>query len=516
MKFEVEIPLTELEHIDALWRFVHADDQPPAGLRTFAQLVGSWHADPVGFARRDRGDAYMALFDIVDCHARYAFEAAMDARECRRAHRQVATEIKITDAMIDAGERALFEAGLSMREGDSALEAAVKATHYNPKKPPAPKLRLRMKPWRPAAEIIDWSLPCPSIFERKRPLKENTLKRIARGVMRYVVLSPHPFVVPVTHGGDRRVHPADEPLRTITTANGGEFALVAPVLAGCGGRAAQSPEYRPERPINTLTTKADQMLVAPGERKGQAPRSASVEAPLATVVTMGNQAGLVAAFLAQFNNDRGGPNPGNAADAPLSTIATAGPHQALVSAHLAVNRNSQKPWAGLDEPAQTVTAGGAHLNLVDSHLLNLKGSDRRDSPADAPAPTICAGGSHVAEVRAFLLKYYGNEKDGAEIGDPLATVTTKDRFGLVTVTIGDVPYVIADIGMRMLTPRELFNAQGFKPDYRIDLECAGRRLSKADQIEKVGNSVSPPPATALAVANAPLFSRLAPRQEAAA
>lgn len=314
-------------------------------------------------------------------------------------------------------------------------------THYNPKKGRPPAARLRLSPYRTAAEIIDWSLPCPSIFLRKRPLKENTLRRIARGVVRYVIENPAPFIVPVTHGGDARIHPLDEPTRTVTTANGGEFALVAPLLV-----------------VNRNSGKPWQ----------------PADEPAMTVTASGAHLNLVSTFFAQYNNDRNGPLPGRAANEPVSTVTTTGSQQALVAAH----------------------------------LLNLKGSDRRAGPMDAPAPTVCAGGGHVAEVRAFLMKYYGNEKDGADIAHPLGSVTTKDRFGLVTVTVAGIDYVIADIGMRMLSPRELFRAQGFRDDYIIDLDCGGRRLSKADQIEKAGNSVSPPPATALAIANAPLFVRV--------
>lgn len=321
-----------------------------------------------------------------------------------------------------------------------------KATHFDPRRPPAPKIRMRLQPYRMAAECIDWSLPCRSIFERPRPLKENTMRRIARGVMRYVIDNPTPFIIPVTHGGDSRCHPIDEPLRTITTANGGEFAVVAPSIVS----------------------------IAHGDSGGR--REYSIEEPLGTIHAGGRKHALVAAFLAQFNNHRGvEPSTGRPADAPLSTITTRGTQQQLVAAH----------------------------------LLNLKGTDRRDSDARAPMPTVCAGGTHIAEIRAFLIKYYGSAEHGSDLAEPMHCVTAKDRFGLVIVSIAGVPYAIVDIGMRMLTPRELFRAQGFADSYVIDVECNGRRLSKADQIEKVGNSVSPPPAIALAVANAPLMSRLA-------
>ena len=419
-------------------------------------------------------------------------------------------------------------------------------THYDPKKSPAPKVRLRMQPYRTAAEIIDWSLPCPSIFERKRPLKPNTLRRIARGVMRYVVDNPAPFIVPLCSSSSAQCASDDaracgRPVGLASRAGrafgeGGPdregdqletIAVVAPILAGCGGRAAQSPEYAADRPMNTITAKADQMLVTPtlvhtahGERdkngKKRGRGEVDIAEPLGSVTTSQNHA-LVAPLLV-VNRNSG--KPWQPADEPAMTVTASGAHLNLVSAFLAQFNNDRgvepNKGRGLDAPLSTVATKGPHQAICAAHLLNLKGSDRRDGPADAPAPTVCAGGMHIAEVRAFLMKYYGTDQD-PRLEEPLHTVTTKDRFGVVAVEIaGPSPngeiikttYVIADIGMRMLSPRELFRAQGFRDDYIIDLECAGRRLSKADQIEKAGNSVSPPPAIALAVANAPLMARV--------
>jgi DNA (cytosine-5)-methyltransferase 1 len=335
-----------------------------------------------------------------------------------------------------------------------------------------------LKPYRTAAGIIDWSLPCPSIFLTreegrargvKRPLAEATMRRIARGVVRYVLDAAEPFVVPVTHHGDDRVHGAAEPLRTVTAAHRGEFALIAPYFAGVGGRAGQSPERPVNAPYHTMTAKADTVLVAPsliqsgyGERAGQAPRSLDVHEPLGTVVAGGAKHALVAAFLAQHNTDM----VGHDARAPLSTIVGKGCTQAVVSAG----------------------------------LLNLKGADRRDGPVSAPAFTQTSGGNHQAEIRAFLVKYYG-AGIGQGCGDPLHTAPTRDRFGLVTVEIAGEPWVIADIGMRMLTPRELFRAQGFPDSYIIDPVIDGRKLTKTAQIRMCGNSVCPPVAEALVRAN---------------
>lgn len=303
------------------------------------------------------------------------------------------------------------------------------------------------KPWRTAADIIDWSLPCPSIFMTKeeadeyyrltgirvnRPLAENTMARIAKGVMRYVINNARPFIVPVTHQGDQRVHSIDEPIRTITTAKRGELALVSPTLISMG--------Y--------------------GERPGQSPRVHDLHKPLTTVVAGGNKHALVAAFLAQHN----GGMVGHKADRPLSTL----------------------------------TGRGTQQQLVAASLINLKGSDRRMSPVDEPCPTICAGGQHVAAVEAFLVKYFGTAV-GQAVDDPLHTETTKPRFGLVMVH-GE-PHQIVDIGMRMLTPRERFSAQGFPPSYKIDIDYQGKKISAEAQGRLCGNSVSPPWAAARVKAN---------------
>jgi len=140
------------------------------------------------------------------------------------------------------------------------------------------------------------------------------------------------------------------------------------------------------------------------------------------------------------------------------------------------------------------------MGLITSHLLKLKGTCRDGQRTDAPAPTICAGGGHLGEVRAFLLKYYGPDQD-PRLTDPLHTVSTRDRFGLVYVH-GE-PYQITDIGMRMLQPRELYAAQGFDPSYIIAPEFNGKPLTKSAQVRMCGNSVSPHVAATLAAANCP-------------
>jgi DNA (cytosine-5)-methyltransferase 1 len=288
-------------------------------------------------------------------------------------------------------------------------------------------------PYRTAADIIDWSIPCPSIFERKKPLAENTLRRIAEGIKRYVIEAEEPFIV--SYYGPKKE---------------GEF------------------------------------------------RGSGINAPLPTQSTA-NRFGLVVPSVISIANYNGS-NPASNAAGPLTTI-TANPkggHHALVSAFLC------KHYGGvvgheIDRPAGTVTTKDHH-SLVTSHLLKLRGTSRAGQSADSPVHTVTSGGNHIGEVRAFLLKYYGTDQD-PQMRGPLHTVTTKDRFGLVTVNIGGEPYVITDIGMRMLSPRELFRAQGFPDDFAIDIEVGGKRITKSDQVRLCGNSVCPPMACALAGAN---------------
>lgn len=332
----------------------------------------------------------------------------------------------------------------------------------------------KLKPWRTAAECIDWSIPCPSIFERTRPLADATLRRIAKGIMRYVVNAERPFIVPLTHQGCDRVESIEEPMRTVTGAHRGERALVVPTLVQTG--------Y--------------------GEREGQAPRALDIGKPLGTVVGGAAKHALVAAFLAKHYTGVVGSDLSDG----MGTV-TAVDHHSLVSAHLVhmghgEGKDGTKRFShGVREvevPLNTVAASGMPAAIVTSNLVKLRGTS---SPAatDGPLHTASAGGQHHAEVRAFLLSYYSTDQD-PKIGGPLPTATTKDRFGLVTIHGQD--YQIVDIGLRMLTPRELFKAQGFPDTYVIgDDESQGLKLTKSAQVRMCGNSVCPPLAEALARAN---------------
>lgn len=295
-----------------------------------------------------------------------------------------------------------------------------------------PVRQRKLKPWRTAADCIDWQLPCPSIFERAKPLADATLRRIAKGVMRYVVNAAQPYIVRIGHTG----HGDSGKVRSI------------------------------HDPLSTITSKAEHLLLTPtiismghGERPGQSPRVPGIEKPLGTVTAQGRHHGLVSAFLAKHYGGVVG--------------------------------------SDLPKPIGTVTSVDHH-SLVASSLVKLRGTSRDGQPVTEPLHTISAQGLHHAEVRAFLIKYYGTDQD-PQLLEPLHTVTTKHRFGLVTVA-GE-PYAIVDIGMRMLSPRELYRAQGFPESFQIDRGADGRVLTKTAQVRMCGNSVCPPMAEAYVRAN---------------
>ena len=343
-----------------------------------------------------------------------------------------------------------------------------KPTHGDPSSPEVKSGKL--KPWRTAAEIIDWSLPCPSIFERKRPLAENTMRRIARGIQKFVINNPKPFLIQVNHSGSDHHYcrPTDAPFATVTSKNG--YGIVTPYIARIGqtGFGGDKMQYDIQQPLTTVVSKAEHLLVAPtliqyhGEQAGTEVRGQQLEQPL-MVVDASPRYALVASFLAK---------------------------------HYGGNYNG--PGAGINEPVPTVTTVD-HNALVTSHLVKMKGTNI-GQPVTDPVQTITAGGLHFGEVRAFLLKYYGTG-GGQTLNEPMHTITTKDRFGLVTIHGQD--YQIVDIGMRMLEPHELFAAQGFPVDYIIDQDCDGKRYSKAKQVARCGNAVPPPFAEALVRANLP-------------
>lgn len=369
----------------------------------------------------------------------------------------------------------------------------------------------RLAPWRTAAECIDWSLPCQSIFERKKPLAENTLKRIARGIERFVLNNPTPFIVKCNHGTSGahdcfRGQDIDSPLQTITKKHG--YAVVTPFIAGNGGSEYQAKPRPLDKPTHTILKQSRACLVAPViTRQFGASIGHRADEPSATITAGGGgKSQLVTSTLIQmgYGEREGQPPRVLQLEKPLGTVTAGGNKFAAVSAFLAKhyggNYSGPGPGAAMNEPTHTVTTTDHHA-VVTSHLVHLRGTCKDGRKVNQPIPTVTAGGLHIGEVRAFLMKYYGNEKSGVSLDEPLGTVTTNDRFGLVTVDGAN--YQIVDIGMRMLQPHELYKAQGFPEGYIIDRDYRGQRYAKDKQVARCGNAVPPPFARALVEANLP-------------
>lgn len=345
-----------------------------------------------------------------------------------------------------------------------------------------------LAPWRTAAEIIDWSIPCPSIFLTpeeagalgvKRPLADNTLRRVAKGIQRYVLDAAEPFIVACNHGGNPSFQGQDinSPLWTVTGKP--SSALVTPFVRTYYGQKREG-EFRGQgldEPLRTQTTENRHALVSPtlvgcgGPAYGGRP--VSVDKPLGTLTTENHRAVATATLLRQFGASIG---------------------------------------QGMDAPAPTVMPGGmGKTQLLTASCCKLRGTNTGHD-AREPLHTVSAGGTHHALQVAHLMSYYGNERDGRDVAAPLGTVTARDRHGLVTVDICGATYVLCDIGLRMLTPRELYRAQGFPDTYIIDfITDNGKPLPKAAQVRMCGNSVPPPVYAALVAANfAPQMAQAQP------
>ena len=404
-------------------------------------------------------------------------------------------------------------------------------------------------PWRSAAEIIDWTLPTPSIFATRdeirtsygitaqRPLRPNTMRRVARGVDKFVIKTASPFIVTVNHAGGFRGQGADDPLQTITAKHG--YGVASPLMApltmhnntNAGGTAATDP-------VNTITTGGHQMLIAPTlsaiGQTGGGDRCRSVEAPTHTQVSKAeecvicpamiqyhteqtervrgqgvtdpimtidasNRYGLAAATLTKYYNgdhnqdaeaplhtittrDREGVTVANlskfyggvvgaAASDPLPTV-TAVDHNALQTAHM-VKMKGDNLGHGMKEPVQTITAGGGHFGVVTTQIVKAApGADLQNWP----------------KIRELLNTYCGYSMSDDEV---------------ILFDIGGAMYFMADIGLRMLTPRELYLANGFPPDYQIERDYTGTAYGKSKQVARCGNAVPPPFATALVRSNLP-------------
>ena len=379
----------------------------------------------------------------------------------------------------------------------------------------------KKKPWRSAAEIIDWTLPCPSIFDTReqvrekhglnaqRPLRPNTMRRVTRGVDKFVIKSGNPFLVIVNHAGEFRGQSLGDPLQTITAKHG--YGVANPVMApltmhnneNAAGTAITDP-------VNTITGSGaggHQMLITPAlaaiGQTGGGDRGRSVTEPTHTQVSKAEEC-VVCPAMIQYHTEQSEHVRGQAVTDPIMTI-DASNRYGIAAATLTKYYNTCQHGQDVNEPLHTIMAKDRE-GVTLASLVKMKGTNL-GGPATEPVQTITAGGGHhgvvtteVAEatpgadlrnwpkIRAALNEYCGYKLEDNEV---------------ILFLIGGAWYFMADIGLRMLTPRELYRANGFPDDYKIERDYLGNIYGKTKQVARCGNAVPPPFATALVRANLP-------------
>ena len=342
------------------------------------------------------------------------------------------------------------------------------------------------KPWRSAAEVIDWSLPCHSIFDTReairekyglsaqRPLRPNTMRRVIRGVDKFAIKAPEPFLVVVNHAGDFRGQNTADPLQTVTAKHG--YGVASPLLAPLTMHNNENATgTKITEPVNTITSSGaggHQMVITPAmiqyhTEQTERVRGQGLADPLMTI-DASNRYGLAAATpVKYYGNDRHGQKIRD----PLHTV-TAKDREGLATTHL-VKMKGTNLGGPMSEPVQTITAGGGHFGVVTTTVVKAEpGADLK----------------HWPEIRDLLNTYCGYRLWPEDV---------------ILFEIGGTAYFMADIGLRMLTPRELYMANGFPQDYKIERDYTGREYPKTKQVARCGNAVPPPFATALVQANLP-------------
>lgn len=371
------------------------------------------------------------------------------------------------------------------------------------------------KPYVGAYTQLDFSLPCPSIFDTSeeikekygiravRPLAQKTMDRIARGFIKFILNNPKPFIIQCNHGGERRPNDIREPMPTITGKHG--YGIVEPYMVQIGQTGFAKDRSKDVRePLTTIVSKNEHCLIEPtlapymGTNTTNHP-GGNCKDPIHTITT-GNQQCLISPTLIQYHSETSKDGVrGQTIKDPIMTVDSSNRY-GLVASFLHKYYDGGYKGAGetVENPLPTVAAWD-HNSVVTANLIQMNnhcdGKDIRQ-----PLPTITAGDGHFGEVRAFLSKYYG-QGTGQDIKDPLDTVTAQDRFGLVTINGTD--YQIVDIGLRMLEPRELYGCQGFPDDYIIDHDYTGKTYPRSEQVRRCGNAVCPPIPAALVRANLP-------------
>lgn len=323
-----------------------------------------------------------------------------------------------------------------------------------------------LKPYRTAAECIDWSVPCKSIFGRKKPLAENTMKRIAKGLDKFTIKAAQPYIM--VNNFENTPCGMDEPVRTVTTGNR-NFLTVPSISKYFGGVTGSE-----------------------------------MTEPMPTVTAIDHNA-VIAPSLIQYHSETSESEVrGQALNEPIRTV-DGSPRYALTAAHIVKYYSGDDNYSSVNDPLHTITTKERNA-LVESHLCVLRRNEDGRT-INEPLPTITTSGAHFAEIRTRIVKCSGTMDIGnwEEIRAMLNSYCgyTMQNDEILLLTINGEDYFISDIGMRMLEPRELYKAQGFPPDYIIDKDCNGKEYPRSKQVARCGNAVPPPFAEALVRANLP-------------
>lgn len=371
----------------------------------------------------------------------------------------------------------------------------------------------KLLPWRSAAEIIDWGIPAYSIFDSRqdilekygvkavRPLADNTMRRIIRGVDKFTIRSGHPFIVQCNHGGDGHTRGVVDPVNTVTGKYTGGLCepIVAPfTFSNTGGSVGDSASG----PVHTIRTAGGQILSAANliqyhTEQTEAVRASGVGTPIQTV-DASNRYGLTTAQLVEYFGN------GQPIDVqkPTHTV-TSHDREAVVCAHISKYYGGVV-GADISEPLPTVTAID-HNAVTAAHIVEFKGQDIGQS-ATAPLRTITASAGEFASCQVLLAKAGGLELGRWPLIRELLNQYCSYDLGeddVLLLVINGTAYYIADITLRMLTPRELYNAMGFPSDYIIERDYKGNAYGKTKQVARCGNAVCPPLAEAMVRANLP-------------
>ena len=377
-----------------------------------------------------------------------------------------------------------------------------------------------LKKWRCAAEIIDWSLPCPSVFATKaeimdryglkavRPLAKNTMRRVIRGVNKFTIRSGKPFIVPTGYGERKgqapRVHDIDAPVPTIVST--GKENLCRPLLTPVTvTNTSNSVGGTVGAPVHTVTTAGNQMLVTPFLAECNHSGGGHI-APVTDAhktITAKHTGGIVAPALIQYHTEQTEHVRASGLGTPINTV-DASNRYGLTCANLVEYYTGGRPL-DIRDPMHTVTSHDREA-LIAAHVVKFKG-DNLGHGAEDPMQTVTTSAGEFAVCKAYLAKMHGGDDLGywpeirALLNEFCGYELAEDE--VLLLEIKGVLYYIADIGLRMLSPRELYNAMGFPPDYIIDRDYLGNEYKKSAQVARCGNAVCPPVASALVRANLP-------------